>query len=153
MSVRARKKLTLSEVQAANMAGCEVGDCVICGNEFIVETGYHRMGLCLRCAMRAGNEVYIAHSGAPDQMLSTDEEWAAYLESRERPEGRYRKADISDSLRWRVWERDNFTCKKCGARRLLSIDHIVPERDGGRTDFDNLQTLCRRCNSKKGRRQ
>ena len=29
--------------------------------------------------------------------------------------------------RWAVWERDDFTCQSCGARRNLSIDHIVPE--------------------------
>jgi hypothetical protein len=60
------------------------------------------------------------------------------------------KPKIPDPLRWEVWERDNFTCKSCGARQDLTIDHIVPESKGGKTIKDNLQTLCRSCNSKKG---
>lgn len=35
---------------------------------------------------------------------------------------------------------------------ILSIDHIHPERHGGTLDEDNLQTLCRPCNSRKGSR-
>lgn len=57
---------------------------------------------------------------------------------------------IAASLRWEVWERDNFTCRRCGVRRDLSVDHIVPESKGGPTTLSNLQTLCRKCNSSKG---
>ncbi len=58
----------------------------------------------------------------------------------------YKKASISTALRWAVWERDNFTCLVCGRRRYLSIDHIIPESKGGKTELSNLQTLCRPCN-------
>ena len=57
---------------------------------------------------------------------------------------------IPADLRWRVWDRDNFTCLHCGTRKHLSIDHIIPESQGGLTIIENLQTLCVRCNSKKG---
>ena len=60
------------------------------------------------------------------------------------------KTSIPADLRWRVWERDNFTCLHCGTRKHLSIDHIIPESQGGLTIIENLQTLCVRCNSKKG---
>jgi HNH endonuclease len=60
------------------------------------------------------------------------------------------KEHIPESLRWEVWERDNFTCKKCGSRRYLTIDHIYPRSLGGRATIDNCQTLCRKCNSSKG---
>jgi hypothetical protein len=59
------------------------------------------------------------------------------------------KVTISDSLRWEVFERDNFTCKHCGSRRYLSVDHIFPESKGGKATLDNFQTLCRSCNSRK----
>jgi hypothetical protein len=62
----------------------------------------------------------------------------------------YSKAAIPAPLRWDVWERDNFTCKRCGSRRYLTVDHILAERLGGLTEFANLQTLCRPCNSRKG---
>ena len=70
----------------------------------------------------------------------------------ERGERRSRsaKARIPDEIRWAVWERDDFTCQHCGARRNLSVDHRLAESKGGTLDMDNLQTLCRPCNSRKG---
>jgi hypothetical protein len=62
------------------------------------------------------------------------------------------KRSIPADLRWAVWERDNFTCQFCGTRRRLSVDHIIPESQGGKTELDNLQTLCVPCNSSKGTR-
>ena len=54
----------------------------------------------------------------------------------------------------RVFRRDNFTCVYCGFDgRLfdnwmqLSIDHVIPRKDGGSDDEANLVTACRACNS------
>lgn len=63
-----------------------------------------------------------------------------------------RKKKIPAPVRWAVWERDNFTCRLCGARCFLAVDHIIPEVKGGTLDMSNLQTLCKTCNSKKGAR-
>ena len=60
------------------------------------------------------------------------------------------KQKISASLRWDVFKRDDFRCRNCGTRDDLSCDHIFPESRGGETTLDNLQTLCRSCNSRKG---
>jgi len=57
---------------------------------------------------------------------------------------------IPEELRWRIWERDNFTCRRCGTRRYLTIDHVIPRSKGGSGGAGNLQTLCRACNSIKG---
>lgn len=62
----------------------------------------------------------------------------------------YSKTPITIEMRWLVWERDNFSCIFCGARRHLHTDHIKPESKGGKATLDNLQTLCRSCNTKKG---
>lgn len=59
------------------------------------------------------------------------------------------KEHIPSEIRWAVWERDNFTCKHCGTRKHLSVDHIHPESAGGTLDMRNLQTLCKPCNSRK----
>ena len=64
----------------------------------------------------------------------------------------YTKKKIPAKLRWDIWERDDYTCKHCGKKRELSIDHIIPESKGGTLDPDNLQTLCKSCNSRKGTR-
>ena len=53
-------------------------------------------------------------------------------------------------LRDRVLERDGRACLCCGVRRFLQMDHIVPYAKGGPTTFENLQTLCKWCNSRKG---
>ena len=66
------------------------------------------------------------------------------------------RALMTSKLRQKIKERDEFTCKNCGAsvekepNLLLEIDHIVPISKGGLTTEDNLQTLCWRCNRKKG---
>lgn len=57
---------------------------------------------------------------------------------------------MSDSLRFQILKRDNYTCQICGKKASdgveLEIDHIIPISKGGRTVPNNLQTLCKRCN-------
>ncbi len=62
-----------------------------------------------------------------------------------------------------VYIRDKFTCQNCGLKpmtknkyglevpdlSLMAIDHIYPYVKGGKTQLDNLQCLCRKCNLKK----
>lgn len=63
---------------------------------------------------------------------------------------------MTSSLREKIKKRDKYKCKHCGIsieqepNLLLEIDHIVPLSKGGITSEDNLQTLCWRCNRKKG---
>lgn len=66
------------------------------------------------------------------------------------------RALMTTSLRNKIKERDNYTCKKCGnstkeePNLLLEIDHIIPLSKSGQTTEDNLQTLCWKCNRTKG---
>ncbi|MFJ4286435.1 HNH endonuclease [Paenarthrobacter nicotinovorans] len=57
---------------------------------------------------------------------------------------------ISAALRTAVYERDGYACVSCGQRRQLSLDHIHPYSLGGQDTYENLQTLCKSCNSSKG---
>lgn len=63
---------------------------------------------------------------------------------------------MTKKLRESIKARDNFTCCNCGnsthvePNLLLEIDHIIPVSKGGRTEEDNLQTLCWKCNRSKG---
>ena len=52
-------------------------------------------------------------------------------------------------MRFAVYNRDGNRCQKCGSTKDLEIDHIYPISKGGKTTFDNLQTLCHRCNMQK----
>jgi 5-methylcytosine-specific restriction endonuclease McrA len=63
--------------------------------------------------------------------------------------------ESSKSIRERVFSRDKFSCRYCGAnleRGTPTIDHIVPRCQGGGDDLDNLATCCSTCNSSKGGR-
>ena len=53
-------------------------------------------------------------------------------------------------LRARVFARDGLRCRECNSEERLEIDHIMPWARGGRTEYENLQTLCRDCNARKG---
>jgi len=44
----------------------------------------------------------------------------------------------------------NNICVCCGNSKILTVDHIVPISKGGANTIDNIQPLCRSCNSKKG---
>ncbi len=60
------------------------------------------------------------------------------------------RGEISDSLRYDILRRDNFSCVICGASARegarLHVDHIVPISKGGKSVPENLRTLCERCN-------
>lgn len=62
------------------------------------------------------------------------------------------KARIPAALARQVMERDAYRCRHCGTWLDLTCDHILAESRGGATTLDNLQTLCRPCNSRKGAR-
>lgn len=51
-----------------------------------------------------------------------------------------------------VMRRYNWRCVKCGlaAYGQMQVDHIVSLFNWGRTEWNNLQVLCRTCNRQKG---
>lgn len=51
-----------------------------------------------------------------------------------------------------VWDRDGWECRECSSHCDLTVDHIMPVVRGGTDEMDNLQTLCKSCNSRKGAR-
>lgn len=59
---------------------------------------------------------------------------------------------IPGRLRHRVFERDGYRCRECGATNketTLHVDHIIPVAKGGTNKLSNLQTLCEKCNLSK----
>lgn len=58
-------------------------------------------------------------------------------------------------LREAILRRDNWTCQCCGnsvfkePNLALEVDHIIPVSKGGKTEPNNLQTLCWKCNRRK----
>lgn len=115
--------------------------CVGCNNPLTMEEEikiHGVSGICM-CDSCSGL-IYKAYSGwhegsyDPKQSNST----------------RFKKKKISAKKALSVYRRDGFKCKKCGCSDDLTVDHVHPEFLGGTSDIDNLQTLCRSCNSSKG---
>tara|TARA_R110002095_G_scaffold124835_4_gene108373 strand:- start:1558 stop:2892 length:1335 start_codon:yes stop_codon:yes gene_type:complete len=67
------------------------------------------------------------------------------LEKKSSRDSRY----IPDEIRSEVWYRDGGRCVFCNADDYLEFDHIIPLSKGGSTSTENLQILCRKCNSEK----
>lgn len=44
----------------------------------------------------------------------------------------------------------DYRCLRCGEKKPLTKDHIVPIDKFGKNTIDNIQPLCMPCNSKKG---
>ena len=46
-----------------------------------------------------------------------------------------------------------YTCVRCGKKLRegdAEVDHILPQKYGGGNGLDNLQCMCKHCNSSKG---
>lgn len=66
---------------------------------------------------------------------------------------RVERGKVTNKMRFAIMARDGYRCVKCGrpdSRAYLEIDHIIPIAKGGKSTYDNLQTLCHECNVKKG---
>ena len=73
------------------------------------------------------------------------EERKRYLKARYRASYHTHLPDVRD----KIFSRDNHQCTQCGSSQDLTIDHVLSIYSGGSDDDDNLQTLCRSCNSMK----
>lgn len=66
---------------------------------------------------------------------------------------RVERGKVSNKMRFSIYARDGYRCCRCGASGRfvkLEIDHIIPIAKGGKSTYDNLQTLCHNCNVEKG---
>lgn len=86
-----------------------------------------------------------------DEISSPSVTWKVPAVVRER-----RVAKVKHVVRFsrtNVYLRDGYRCQYCGdkfAPRELSYDHVVPRCQGGKTDWLNIVTSCKPCNSRKG---
>ena len=92
------------------------------------------------------NDISIVESGFPHYRKSN----ATQQNTRSRKLG----ADgiITDEDWQGVLIKYNHSCAYCGGKKNLSLDHIKPLSKGGTNTKDNIQPLCKSCNSSKGNR-
>jgi hypothetical protein len=112
--------------------------------------GYKRLarGLVIQCAGppagtyefvqggRIGTEIWIAAIQKAKQTLVAP-----------RQEANARR--IPRDVRQRVWQRYGGRCAECNSTAYLEFDHIIPVARGGGNSDNNIQLLCRGCNSTK----
>ena len=75
----------------------------------------------------------------------------SYALEKERETKEYQRKILTPSLRYDILKRDNFKCVICGRTPkrdgiTLHVDHIIPVSKGGKTEPENLRTLCSICN-------
>lgn len=66
---------------------------------------------------------------------------------------RVERGKVSNKMRFSIYQRDGYRCRKCGVSQRytqLEVDHIIPIAKDGKSTYNNLQTLCHKCNAKKG---
>ncbi|HII07587.1 MAG TPA: DEAD/DEAH box helicase family protein [Methanotrichaceae archaeon] len=56
----------------------------------------------------------------------------------------------TDEEKIQIKERDGYKCLCCGSTNRLQVDHIYPKYWGGSNNPENLQTMCGKCNGRKG---
>lgn len=56
---------------------------------------------------------------------------------------------IPEDVKLLVWARDGGACVRCGAKKELHFDHVIPVAKGGGNVEANIQILCQPCNLKK----
>lgn len=58
---------------------------------------------------------------------------------------------IDSGLAWKVFQRDNYTCRYCGITGVpMTFDHVLLWEYGGPTIEENGITACRKCNKTRG---
>jgi len=122
-------------------------ECSICHIDIPESDGYTALAddyLCHECIKELFFDWYDIYS------IPQMEEVKGLLNYTSKALGKRQK--IPQLMREKVFKRDNYTCRHCGSTdlRTLTIDHISPFVHGGKDKFENFQTLCRPCNSRKG---
>ena len=64
--------------------------------------------------------------------------------------GNNMKTDTKKITRQALRDRDGHLCHYCAKPNAHTIDHVVPQSQGGSDDLDNLVLACTECNHKKG---
>ena len=83
------------------------------------------------------------------QRLATRETFKIQNPTNHAVQERQSRAAIPSEVRREVWRRDGGVCVKCGSRRNLEYDHIVPVSKGGSNTARNIELLCETCNRTK----
>lgn len=75
---------------------------------------------------------------------------SSYEQAARKESAQYQRSRMTPGLRFEILKRDGYRCCLCGRSAQdgaeLEVDHKVPVAKGGKTEPDNLWTLCKDCN-------
>jgi len=54
-----------------------------------------------------------------------------------------------EKVKSKIFNKHGKACLCCGSLKKIALDHVIPVSKGGENSIDNLQPLCRSCNSRK----
>jgi hypothetical protein len=122
-------------------------DIILNGTEGHSYLDYKGKAICCQCSVNLSQTIYEHGAyifGGIIHYVFVDLVQSRYNRKRRKP--MYKRRETFQKLLLKY----NFKCVKCNALDKLTIDHIKPVKLGGSDDYENLQILCRSCNSKKG---
>ncbi len=146
--------------QALSLVATAHGSVTASTLDLSTERKYHCITVTLYCSKMNGKI-----TNKKSQLFSTDEIFLLIKKLQNKTGTFYNDRDIwnsicrvergkvSNKIRFSIYERDRYRCRRCGVTNkfaYLEIDHIIPISKGGKSTYDNLQTLCRKCNYEKG---
>ncbi len=95
---------------------------------------------------RAARELEdIQHHRKREKPKETERETKERLSKNRRSRFQRKRTDLFLAL----VDRDGYQCHACESQYNLTVDHILPLSKGGTDALDNLQLLCKSCNSSK----
>lgn len=107
------------------------------------------VGILIQCYQQNDPEKFKEHMREKLD-LNDSFDWERYQRLKMGKEWSKHRPQIPAWLVLKVFRRDKFRCVICGSNEDLQVDHICPVIEGGKDNDENLQTLCKRCNLKKG---
>ena len=114
------------------------------GNPYLV---YKNLTLCSNCFIGIIPEIYsMADTGDGGLIHLIFKQLLSDKHNRKKKYTIKNYKTVFEKLKYKY----NFKCAHCSQSESLTIDHIIPQSRGGSDDINNLQILCKRCNSKKG---
>ena len=90
--------------------------------------------------VKGNGKITLEVAEAALKMLASSDEKQDASESRDA---------IPSAVRREVWRRDGGKCVKCGSRKNLEYDHIIPVAKGGSNTARNIELLCEKHNREK----
>lgn len=104
----------------------KIKKCLVCGKEFEVRQQYRKQKYCSEKCLNKSEKLF---GGKQERDLE------------------YKNQIRFDGNRYKVLERDDYTCQVCGNTTQLVLHHKDEsgQSDNPNNEIDNLITLCRRC--------